>query len=213
MNGERRLHAACDRCHELKNRLPAWADRDYPDTQIDPSSDRPKHVRHAKRRAVHSRDGPGENPVPLATEHRDRPVVTTDTYAPGPLGGSCAESGRPESVSGPGSPDDLGPILGILDSSFVPGDKDIAPSRNHWNLRLESADFASLMHNDPLGVHEYQRDRGRDYEPNHPGDFGTKISPHQPKGHDDLPKSAEDKARKGEDTTTVIPGSDELLRL
>ncbi|KAF7719427.1 Uncharacterized protein PECH_006860 [Penicillium ucsense] len=235
-----RLRTAYERYHELKNRYRRTGgperrcdrykrlDIDYiyntsagmgrprlsrlaPDTQIDPSSDRPKHIRHTKRRADHSRDGPGENPVPLATEHRDRPVVTTDTYAPGPLGGSCAESGRPKSVYGPGSPDDLGPILGILDSSLVPGGVHCADA--DWNLRLESADFASLMHNDPLGVHKYQRDRGGDYEPNHPGDFGTKILPHQPKGHDDLPTSAEDKARKDEDTTTGITGSDELLQL
>ncbi|RHZ55503.1 Zn(II)2Cys6 transcription factor domain-containing protein [Aspergillus thermomutatus] len=159
MNGERKLRAACDRCHELKNRCTRTGG---PESRCDrcerldidcvyntsarmgrPRVSRPvsenqkgahSHARHSKRQA-----GNRATAVPLPVDHVDLASAHDRSGGAGPSG------------FGPGSPGNLEPVLGLLDPVLLPA---VIPGDNvNWDLGLYSPDFAHPAHDDPTGGH------------------------------------------------------------
>ncbi|KAL4902780.1 hypothetical protein BDW74DRAFT_180479 [Aspergillus multicolor] len=199
MNGERRLRAACDRCHELKNRCTRTSGAESrcdrcerldidcvyntsarigrPRTSQKGASD--SHARHSKRRVVQTENRRG-TAVPHPVDH-----VETVSAVPAPTFGHDGP--------GPGSPGDLEPVLGLLDPVLLSEGDNL-----NWDLGFYSRQLTHLAHDDPAGGH------GHDHYVCHPIE-NRWVS--------DLSDSDPGASEKESGPVVMSIGADELLRL
>ncbi|BCR97999.1 Zn(II)2Cys6 transcription factor domain-containing protein [Aspergillus luchuensis] len=171
MNSERKLRAACDRCHELKNRCTrtcgpeARCDRcerldidcvynttarmgrprlprPVSENHKGASSDGNSNARHAKRRAVQAE-------TPRGTTAMQIPVARVD-----PASAAAPAHNRSGGASS-GNPDSVEPVVGFLDPLLL---QEAIPGDNlHWDMRLYSPDFAHVAQDDPQHGYPHQR--------------------------------------------------------
>ncbi|KAB8227683.1 Zn(II)2Cys6 transcription factor domain-containing protein [Aspergillus alliaceus] len=225
MNGERKLRAACDRCHELKNRCTRAGG---PESRCDrcerldidcvyntsarmgrprvsrPGSENQKgasSARHSKRRAVQAGSQRGANAVPLPVDHVDLASAAHDRS-----GGAGPGSG-PSSGSEPDSPRNLEPVLGILDPALLPA---VVPGDNViWDLGLYSPDFAHPAHDDPTGGQGHGRGHGHAHREYHQVESLQQKYKEVP----DFSDSDLEMSEKGTVPIVKTTVADELLRL
>ncbi|KAE8152733.1 hypothetical protein BDV25DRAFT_127720 [Aspergillus avenaceus] len=208
VSGDRKLRAACDRCHELKNRctrtggLESRCDRcerldidcvynntarlgrprvsrPMPENQKVDLSDSHSHSRHSKRRAIQR--GPTTVSLPINHDPAYTATVASAHNRPGCAG---PKSGR-DSGPAPGGHDNLEPVPGLLPpillSEVIPGD----------NLNWD------------LGIHGHPHQRYNPVE--NPG--------YQFKAVSDFSDSGLGVSEQGTVFTTRITGADKLLWL
>lgn len=149
-NGERKLRAACDRCHELKNRCTRTggsesrcdrcerldidcvyntsarigrprASRTVSEPRKGPSSDEPSYAKHHKRRAVQERTANIPPTSPGFLETADPVRMScTNTYD----GSGAVDPGSsPDRGSNSSSPGNFEPVSEVLDPMLLPEGK------------------------------------------------------------------------------------------
>ncbi|KAI2905918.1 transcriptional regulator family: Fungal Specific TF [Aspergillus niger] len=223
MNSERKLRAACDRCHELKNRCTrtcgpeARCDRcerldidcvynttarmgrprllrPVSENHNGASSESNSHARHTKRRAVQTETPRGATTVQIPVDRVD------------PASAAVPAHNRSGGTS-PANPDSIEPVVGFLDPVLL---QEVMPGDNlHWDLRLYSPDFAHATHDDP------QRG-GRDAQEHgypHQGYQQMESMRHVSKDTSVFSDSGLGDSEKGTVSFVKTTGADKLLRL
>ncbi|PYH37828.1 Zn(II)2Cys6 transcription factor domain-containing protein [Aspergillus neoniger CBS 115656] len=207
VSGDRKLRAACDRCHELKNRCTRTGGPDsrcdrcerlnidcvysttgrmgrprVSENQKGVTSDSHSHARHSKRRAFQPGKQRGATAVPLPVDPND-PVCTDAAAAAHNISGCASPRSGPDSGRGPGGHGNLEPVFGLplLFPEVIPGDN------LNWNLGING--HAHQEH------HQAQNPQN------------------QSKAVSDFSDSGLGTSEQGTASTARITSADELLRL
>ncbi|GKZ79778.1 hypothetical protein AnigIFM56816_003984 [Aspergillus niger] len=225
VSGDRKLRAACDRCHELKNRCTRTGGPEsrcdrcerldidcvynttarmgrprVSENQKGVTSDSHSHARHSKRRAVQPGKQRGATAVPLPVDPID-PASADAAAAAYNRSGCAGPRSGPDSGPGPGGHGNLEPVSGLplLLPEVIPGDN------LNWDLGMYSPDFAYPAHDDPTGEHSHGHAHQEYHQVENPRNQSKAVS--------DFSDSGLGTSEQGTASTARITGADELLRL
>ncbi|KAE8163275.1 hypothetical protein BDV40DRAFT_311847 [Aspergillus tamarii] len=215
VSGDRKLRAACDRCHELKNRCTRTGgpqrrcdrcerldidcvynitarmgrprvSRPASENQKGALSDSHSHARHSKRRAVQPGNQRGATTVPPPVDHVDPACATAAAAAAAHDRSGCAGPRcGSESGPGPGGHGNLEPVSGLLHPLLL---SEVIPGDNlNWDLGIHGLAYQAC--------HQVESPR------------------HQSKAVSDFSDSGLKTSEQGTAPTARITDADELLRL